>query len=278
MAIASIPPEQAAPRLGRNVFRIESEGVVRLLDFERGRFYALDRVGSRMLALCLEHGLDEAATRLAAEYDAAPEQIRADLVALLRDLESKQLLVPAHRPAEGHGRLLAAAGAGLRCTDLVLFRPLRAAAAMLSRLAGRRERVPAVPGPRRVRLLLTLAWISLRLFGWTGTLSLWRRWHRTDSALEPAARARVLEALDRVVREAAVRKLCFPSACKERALVGYQVLRAIFGLPAVLVVGVQCHPFCAHAWVECDGVVVTDDPDHCAMYTPFARYRSNEES
>jgi hypothetical protein len=261
-------------RLGPDVILVQDDGVARLLDFDRGRFYALNPVGSRMLALSLGHGAEEAAARLAAEYDVPPAQVRADLAVLLRDLEGKRLLVPPHAPARLRPRLLAALDALLWCADRVLVRALRGAARAAGALRGREAMpggAPAVPGPRALGLLLTLAWVSLRLFGWSGTLAIARRWHRGRALLAGAARARVVDAVDRLVREAAVRKLCFPSACKERALAGYQVLRALYGLPAALVVGVRCHPFGAHAWVECDGRVVTDDPAHCELYTPVLR-------
>jgi hypothetical protein len=247
------PP--VARRLNRDVFLVEADGVARLLDFDRGRFYALDPVGSRMLALCLEHGADETAARVAAEYDAAPEQVREDLAVLLRDLEGKRLLASARR-GPMRAFLLAGLGGLLRGADWLLFRPLRG----------------ATPGPRTAGRLLFLAWVSLRLFGWTGTVSLWRRWRRADAAPDAAARARAVETVDRLVREAAARTVCFPAVCKERALAGWQLLRTFYGLPAALVVGVRCHPFGAHAWVECGGAVVTDDPAHCELYAPVARY------
>jgi Transglutaminase-like superfamily/Coenzyme PQQ synthesis protein D (PqqD) len=266
----------AAIRLGQDVFLVQADGVARLLDFDRGRFYALNPVASRMLTLSLEQGTAEAATRLAAEYEISPRRIEADLAVLLRDLQGKRLLVSPDRPCHTGARTGAALGGVLRGADLALFRPLRAAAAAVVRLFRRPDEgsrgVPSVPGRLTVGLLLSLAWVSLRLFGWTGTLALWRRWHRSPTGPGPAARGRVLETLDGVVRDAAVGKLCFPASCKERALVGYQVLRACYGLPATLVVGVQCHPFGAHAWVKCDGRVITDDPARCELYTPVARY------
>ena len=84
----------------------------------------------------------------------------------------------------------------------------------------------------------------------------------------------VIEEVDRVVREAAAWKLFLPMVCKERALVGYHILRAFYGLPATLVVGIDRYPFQIHAWVECDDKIVTDDPEHCEPFIPVVRYSS----
>ena len=60
--------------------------------------------------------------------------------------------------------------------------------------------------------------------------------------------------------------------CKERALVGYQILRAVYGLPATLIIGIDEYPFRSHAWVEANDLVITDDFAHCETFTPVARY------
>ncbi len=87
----------------------------------------------------------------------------------------------------------------------------------------------------------------------------------------PGERRQFIDEIDRLVRAEAARSFLLPMACKERALVGHHLLRAR-GLPASLVVGVQHYPFLAHAWVECDGLTVTDDREHCAQFEPVVRY------
>lgn len=81
-----------------------------------------------------------------------------------------------------------------------------------------------------------------------------------------------IEEVDGVVREAAAWKLFLPMVCKERALVGYHILRTFYGLPATLVVGCDRYPFQIHAWVECDDEIVTDDPQHCEPFIPVVTY------
>ena len=120
--------------------------------------------------------------------------------------------------------------------------------------------------------LLTCGWLSLRLFGWARSVRVWSRWCRTSRfPIEAHLPLDLVRAVDVAVREAAARHLFGPE-CKERALVGCYLLRARYGLPAEMVVGIQYYPFSLHVWVECGPLIVTDDPDRCAMYTPVARY------
>jgi hypothetical protein len=218
-----------AYRLERDVTLIQQDGEARLLDMRRGRFYALDELGTRLLALTLEAGPEEAARRVAEDYDVPAEQVRADLDALLGKLQRRRLL---------------------------------------GRRAARRR------GPARFRclLLLTAAWLSLRVLGWAGSVRLWRRWHRPQGvARRPGHAPAVLQAVDRAVRDAASWHPLNPQ-CKERALVGWHLLRGTFGLPAEMVVGAQLYPFLLHVWVECGASVVTDDRTSCEAYVPVARY------
>lgn len=50
------------------------------------------------------------------------------------------------------------------------------------------------------------------------------------------------------------------SQCLEQSLVGYVLLRRR-GFDAQLKLGVQPYPFFAHAWIELDGVALTEAPD-----------------
>lgn len=65
-----------------------------LLDLQRGVYFGLDEVGSRAWTLMAEGSTpSEIVAALAAEYDAAPEQIDADLRRLFRELEDEGLIV-----------------------------------------------------------------------------------------------------------------------------------------------------------------------------------------
>jgi hypothetical protein len=129
----------------------------------------------------------------------------------------------------------------------------------------------ALPGRPALWLLLTLAWLSLRLFGWAGTLRLWGRGCRPTARPCPTSLAPLVRQLDESIRGEAATHPLNPQ-CKERALVAWHILRNRWGLPAELVVGVLFFPFQAHAWVECGSWMVTDERSRCDAFTPAVRY------
>jgi hypothetical protein len=64
-----------------------------LLDYDRGIYYGLDPVGTRIWELIAEgKATDEIVATMAGEFDASPETIEADLGELLADLTAKALV------------------------------------------------------------------------------------------------------------------------------------------------------------------------------------------
>jgi hypothetical protein len=245
------PSPSLAYRLAPSVYLAVRDDTSRLLDLDRGRFLALDTIATRLLTLTLAHGPAHAAATVAQEYDVEEARARADLDRLLQHLQ-------------GMGALLRSGQAPARRWRDVLCRPL-------ALLASPGRCAPGAPTVRQAGRLLRQAWFSLRLFGWRGSIERWRALSSTTLP-RPARCQELIEGIDAAVREAAARSIVFPAACKERALVGYYLLRQ-HGLPAVLVVGMQHYPFQAHAWVEIYRRVVTDDAEHCAGFTPVARHQ-----
>lgn len=249
-------------RLGRDVILFVQEEMALLLDFGRGRFYALDDVGARLLSLTVEVGEAEASRRVALEYHVAEERVRADLRSLLRDLRRKRLI--ASRPAPSGIAWDKILGI-LRRGGRYFMNPSPAIAAR-----------GCQPDARAVAALLAWAWLCIRVFGWARTIRLWRLRqpviHDTVSVRGAGeAASGPVEAVDRMVRDAAARHL-LNVECKERALVGWHLLRGRLGLPAELVIGVQFYPYSGHVWVECEGSVVTDDSARCDAYRAVARF------
>ena len=81
------------PREGVIAKMVGSEMV--LLDYDRGIYYGLNPVGARLWQLLSEGETSERIIELlAGEYDVARETLEADVAALLRDLEAKELLAP----------------------------------------------------------------------------------------------------------------------------------------------------------------------------------------
>ena len=74
-------------------FSAEVDGEVVMMDAESGQYYALDPIGSaiwRRLATPLT--VQDLCVELEAEYDAAPEVIRADVLALLDQMAERGLI------------------------------------------------------------------------------------------------------------------------------------------------------------------------------------------
>lgn len=231
--------------LAPGVYLACQEDITRLLDLDRGRFYGLDAIASEMLTRTLRDGPDAATQAIASACNVDEDLVRHDLEELFCDLRRRHLLTGAGRARPGR-----------RWLPRWLAGPCRLDGPLTAGLAGR---------------LLRRAWWSLRLEGWAGSLERWRHPAGRGRPVAVETSEAVIRTVDALVRDAAAAQL-LPVACKERALVGHHLLRAVHGLPSVLIVGVQHYPFTAHAWVEIDGQIVTDDPGHCTEFVPVARF------
>lgn len=69
---------------GTSLTVIEGKNV--LFSVKTGDSYGLNEMAAEMLQLGLEEGLDQAAARLARDYEVAAEEIRSDLDDLTREL------------------------------------------------------------------------------------------------------------------------------------------------------------------------------------------------
>jgi hypothetical protein len=219
-------------RLRHDVHLILHDGHARLMDLQRGQFFTLDAIGAEMLTLALERSPRELVSIIAQAYGANPDQVRADWARLSGELRRDGLIEVVARP----------------------FNP------------------GVVPGRMRLFFLLALAWLCLRLFGWAGTIRLWRRGTRLISGTRSAVAIRdVVETVGRAVQDAAAQHV-LNAECKERSLVAWRILCEQFGLPATIVVGAIPYPFQAHAWVECGPWTITDERANCDAYIAVARF------
>jgi hypothetical protein len=227
------------------------DGTARLLDLG-GSFYAVSEVGAVLLREVLEEGTTAAEARVSEQFGVSLEQVRTDLADFLIDLERKRLIRRGsqHRSA---GHSLA------RWSSSAFCLPLRGI---------HRE---CLSLNVRAWLVLTLAYLSCRLFGWAATIAAWQRVHAravtpgTNKGTEP-----LVSAMDEAVRRAAARHI-LPMACKERSLCCWSLLRA-YGVAATLKVGIELFPLEGHCWCECGGWLPADDPDYCQRFTPVAQY------
>jgi hypothetical protein len=255
--------------LNRDVCLFLQDGIAQILDFERGQFYGLDKVATLMLLLVLEKGVEEAVNELTKIYEVTEENVRSDLNKLLQDLEQKNLFVT---ETQTHNYIFNLIHSYLRRTNKIFNNILLLLLKTFSSIFRNLANPEPTQNRLTVELLLSLSWLSFRLLGWSRTLSLWQHWHRAVSPTDTTVTTDVIQTVDQIVREAAASKLFLPIVCKERALVGYHLLRTFYGLPATLVIGIDRYPFQIHAWVECHGLVVTDELAHCQPFTPVVRY------
>jgi hypothetical protein len=207
---------------------------------------------------------------VAQEYDVSEARVLNDLTELLRDLEKKKLLVSSKKK-NWHLHLSKYHLFG-KVGQYFISKFLRLGKVKTNILNEPQNQFPTLLSHHQVSLLLVASWFSFRLLGWTNTIELWQCWHRWIDYPNTFAKQEVFQAVDLIVREVASQHLLLPMNCKERALVGYQILRAVYGLPATLIIGIDEYPFRSHAWVEGNGLVITDDSAHCETFTPVTRY------
>ncbi|NEU82315.1 lasso peptide biosynthesis B2 protein [Nostoc sp. UIC 10630] len=251
--------------LNRDIFLFVQDGIAQILDFNHGQFYGLDKIATLIILLVLEKGVEETINEITKIYDVTEENLRSDLNILLHDLEQKKLLVAPMKSSNWWFYLV------YFCRKIlkkILLSLLKTVSSIFCNLVN----TEATPNRFTVELLLSLSWLSFRLIGWSHTVSLWQYWHSAISTADTTAITDVIQTVDRMVREAAASKLFLPMVCKERALVGYHLLRTFYSLPATLVIGIDRYPFQVHAWVECHGLVVTDELAHCQSFIPVIRY------
>jgi hypothetical protein len=227
------------------------DGTARLLDLW-GNFYALSATGATMLFETLRHGTTAAAQKIAAQYNVDIHQVQRDLQAFLEGLERERLL---HRP-------------GLSPTH---HKPksITSFLALMLVLRGIHAWMPSVKA--RARALLMLAYISIRVFGWPRTLTVWQYfYHQRPIRHDVREIEQTARAIDGAVRAVAADHP-LPIACKERALCCWALLR-FEGLPAKLLLGVDLFPFSSHCWCQLGSLVLSDDEDRCQRFTAVVSY------
>ena len=84
----------SCPRRHQQIIAQKGSEEVLLFNMDDGSYYALNEVGSRIWELCDgTHRMAEMVGMLAKEYDAPAEIIKTDILEVLDDLRSKNLIV-----------------------------------------------------------------------------------------------------------------------------------------------------------------------------------------
>ncbi len=123
-----------------------------------------------------------------------------------------------------------------------------------------------VPSMLRCGFLIMGVKFALKTLGFAKTGQLVRK---------HATKAQLVDRVDRAVVAAVEHRVAIAGAlypgralCLEQSLVLWYCLRRA-GVPAEFRMGVQSHPFVAHAWVEYQGEVINDVLEHVKWFTPL---------
>ena len=82
------------PRRQQQIIAQKGSNEVLLFNMDDGSYYALNEVGSRIWELCDgAHGVAQLVSLVAKEYDAPAKIIEMDILEVLEDLRSKNLIV-----------------------------------------------------------------------------------------------------------------------------------------------------------------------------------------
>jgi len=249
------PDDDGAYGLSEGVILVPvRDGSARLLDLD-GRFYAVSAIGAQMLQETLARGPAAAVQQIANRYAVNPRQVQTDLRAFLDALKAQRLVGSSSaRPGVRRPRVTPASLLVGPALDFV-NRFLR-------------------PWDIRARVLLPLASLSLRVFGWTRTVAVWTQCRSAEAgSVVEGNTAAIVKAIDEAVSGAVTKHLSLMT-CRERALSCWTLARAA-GLPATIVVGINLFPLAAHCWCESGPWTLGDDPDFCKQYIPVARYEAS---
>ena len=247
-------------QLHQDVILYNQEGFIQLLDFNQGQFYALDPIATVMLSSVLDKGLDATISNLSQTYETTEAVIRSDLIELLDNLIQKKLLIQDKIKPSKNQYIL-----HFFNNSIVNF--LHKIIALIHPLINPQSD----PNLLIIHLLLILSWLNFRFLGWSQTIKLWQTWHQNE--VQNTVNLEVIKTFDHKLQKASASNPLLSIMCKERALVSYHLLHSFYQVPAGLMVGVTNDPFEVHAWVEYEGIILTDDPVHCQQFNPVINYQ-----
>ena len=242
--------------LPENVFLVVAEdGTGRLLDLA-GNVCAITTTGTAMLEMVLRgQDFDAACQALADLFHADLHQVHRDMKAFLLDLERQHLLVP---PGSTRRRTWAV---GRKLCWLI--------APILYLCTLKPDRLLK----SKAWILLTIAYLSTRAFGWPNTVSIWELCTSASQARRGKSSddAGMLSTIDAAATRA-ITGHPLNLGCRERALC-CQALACAAGLPTKIVLGIELFPFALHCWCESGSRIVADRYEgRCDRYTPLAVY------
>jgi hypothetical protein len=126
---------------------------------------------------------------------------------------------------------------------------------------------PSVKRPLALRAWCCL-WATVRSLRTRGFGDTYCAYSHLQVATEGIGKESALTAFSRAENFFHIRTA--PRDCLPRSLALFRFLRSV-GIPAEHCIGVRRFPFMAHAWVECEGEVIHDNPSLRNGFTALAR-------
>ncbi len=227
------------------------DGTARLLDLD-GHFCAISATGALILTETLKLGSTTAVNRLVSEYGVQLSQAQEDVERFLKSLETRGVIYSSEGSVPQNKHII---------SDLsLLLTPMLQCIGTLP-----------LSLKRQAWLILALAYLSTRLFGWSRTITAWKT-HRHEVSTHESQQEidSIVKAVDLAVREAAAHHL-LNVECKERALCSWWMAKEA-GIPARLTLGVAFFPLTSHCWCEVNSDILADEPERSESCTQFLTY------
>ena len=271
--------------LGSQVIALQlQDGTARLLDLD-SKFHVVSKTGCLILFETLKSGHQNAIDRLISDYAIDRSLAEMDVENFLDRLEQEKLIYRTTTAVSAQSQKQWNLRSILKFVLLLLLR-------CIGLLPG------SIPVVLEIKIwaLLTLAYISVRLWNWSKTVEFWRaqlsssslrieqnnfeanninqnnvNQNKTDqNSGNPSSIAEYIHTVNQRIRSiTAYHPLHI--ACKERSLCGWWLMRSV-GIPAKLHLGVNLFPLSSHAWCDVGGEIVADDPERCTAFTPVYCY------
>ena len=224
-----------------------------LFCLKRNRYLGLDGLGSYIWS-CLEQRQSprQILSRLVSEFETEKvtrKELSSDLGHFLSDLITWGALIPAGERVKDHGKERVA----LHVTDQV------AATASASVRDSAEVRLTTTLG------LLGLMYFLVRTVGLYATLRMVTKWNLGGRHI--ARKSVIRYPIDTLGIAVAL----FPGKadCLEQSLVLFVLLRRR-GYPSSLCFGCTPYPFAAHAWLECEGVPISESSEFLQRFARFS--------
>lgn len=233
--------------LGENVILLQvKDGTARIIDLD-GEYHAISVTAALILLETLKNGSQKVAERLANEYSIELSQAQEDVRFFLQYLTDKRIIYHLETSKEQDK---------INKYNLLFFLEF------LLKLINR----SSINFEIKVWIILSLAYFSFRLLGWTKTIKVWQHSFSSTIIVNVQEKDKFINAVDLAIHNVTPYHL-LNIECKERALCSWWML-CFAGIPAKLTLGVDLFPLSSHCWCEVGKNIVGDNKEWREWFTP----------